>query len=30
VTTPVTLILLGRAATYRDRAEGNPDAPPDP
>ncbi len=30
VTTPVTLILLGRAATYRDRAEGNADAPPDP
>lgn len=30
VTTPVTLVLLGRAATYRDRAEGNPDAPPDP
>jgi len=30
VTTPVTLILLGRAATYRDRTEGNADAPPDP
>ncbi len=30
VTTPVTLILLGRAAAYRDRSEGNPGAPPDP
>jgi multicomponent K+:H+ antiporter subunit G len=30
VTTPVTLILLGRAAAYRDRSEGNADAPPDP
>lgn len=27
VTTPVTLMLLGRAALYRDRAEGNPDVP---
>lgn len=26
-TTPVTLMLLGRAALYRDRAEGNPDVP---
>lgn len=30
VTTPVTLILLGRAAAYRDRSEGNANAPPDP
>lgn len=29
VTTPVTLILLARAAVYRDRTEGDPDAPPD-
>lgn len=27
VTTPVTLILLARAAAYRDRTEGDPDAP---
>lgn len=27
ITTPVTLMLLGRAALYRDRSEGNPDAP---
>lgn len=27
VTTPVTLMLLGRAALYRDRAEGNPIVP---
>lgn len=27
VTTPVTLVLLARAALYRDRAEGNPDVP---
>ena len=27
VTTPVTLMLLGRAALYRDRAEGSPDVP---
>ena len=27
VTTPVTLMLLGRAALYRDRAERNPDVP---
>jgi multicomponent K+:H+ antiporter subunit G len=26
-TTPVTLMLLGRAALYRDRAERNPDVP---
>ena len=28
VTTPVTLMLLARAALYRDEREGNPDAPP--
>ncbi len=28
VTTPVTLILLARAAAHRDRFENNPDAPP--
>jgi multicomponent K+:H+ antiporter subunit G len=28
VTTPVTLMLLARAALYRDRAEGQPDTPP--
>lgn len=27
VTTPVTLMLLARAALYRDRADGNPDVP---
>jgi multicomponent K+:H+ antiporter subunit G len=27
VTTPVTLMLLGRAALYRDRAKRNPDVP---
>ncbi|MBN9309289.1 MAG: cation:proton antiporter [Devosia sp.] len=27
VTTPVTLVLLARAALYRDVAEGNPDVP---
>jgi multicomponent K+:H+ antiporter subunit G len=27
VTMPVTLMLLGRAALYRDRAENNPDVP---
>jgi multicomponent K+:H+ antiporter subunit G len=27
VTTPVTLMLLGRAALYRDRAERNPAVP---
>ncbi|MGG5808273.1 monovalent cation/H(+) antiporter subunit G [Falsiroseomonas sp. CW058] len=30
VTTPVTLMLLARAALYRDRQEGNPDVPPAP
>lgn len=29
VTTPVTLILLARAAIYRDRTEGDPDVPSD-
>ena len=28
VTTPVTLMLLGRATLYRDRSEGNPGVPP--
>ena len=28
LTTPVTFILLVRAALYRDRAERNPDVPP--
>jgi multicomponent K+:H+ antiporter subunit G len=27
ITTPVTLIMLVRAAVYRDRTEGNPEAP---
>ena len=30
VTTPVTLMLLVRAALYRDRSEGRPDVPPVP
>ena len=30
VTTPVTLMLLARAALYRDRAEGREDVPPHP
>lgn len=29
LTTPVTLILLARAAIYRDRSEGGPDVPSD-
>ncbi|MCJ2046672.1 monovalent cation/H(+) antiporter subunit G [Methylobacterium sp. J-078] len=29
VTTPVTLLLLARAAAQRDRHEGNPGAPPE-
>ncbi|MBL8581202.1 MAG: cation:proton antiporter [Rhizobiaceae bacterium] len=29
VTTPVTLMMLGRAALYRDRSEHNPGALPD-
>ncbi len=28
LTTPVTLMLLARAAMYRDRNDGNPDVPP--
>ena len=28
ITTPVTLMLLARAALYRDRTEGNGDVPP--
>lgn len=28
VTTPITLMMLGRAALYRDRSEGNPALPP--
>ena len=28
VTTPVTLMLLARAALYRDRSEGSTDVPP--
>src|SRR5690606_37788584 len=27
ITTPVTLMLLGRATIYRDRTEGNPEGP---
>ena len=30
ITTPVTLMLLTRAALYRDRAENNADVPPVP
>lgn len=30
VTTPVTLMLLARAALYRDRAENNGNVPPPP
>jgi multicomponent K+:H+ antiporter subunit G len=30
VTTPVTLMLLARAALHRDRAEGNPEVPVEP
>ncbi len=29
ITTPITLILLGRAAIYRDRSEGTPGIPRD-
>ncbi len=29
LTTPVTLMLLGRAALYRDRKEGDTSVPPD-
>lgn len=28
LTTPVSFMLLGRAALYRDRTEGNPGVPP--
>jgi multicomponent K+:H+ antiporter subunit G len=28
ITTPVTLMLLGRAALHRDRMDGNPEVPP--
>ncbi len=28
VTTPITLMMLGRSAVFRDRSEGNPGAPP--
>lgn len=28
ITTPVTLMLLGRAALHRDRKDGTPDVPP--
>ena len=30
VTTPVTLMLLARAALYKDRSEGSPEVPPLP
>ena len=30
VTTPVTLMLLARAALYRDRREGSAGVPPSP
>lgn len=30
LTTPVTLMMLGRSALYRDRSEGNPEVPPEP
>ncbi|MDQ2105472.1 monovalent cation/H(+) antiporter subunit G [Azospirillum isscasi] len=30
VTTPITLMLLARAALYRDRSEGSGDVPPAP
>ncbi len=30
VTTPVTLMMLGRATLYRDRSERNPGVPPAP
>lgn len=28
VTTPITLMMLGRSAVFRDRSEGNPGVPP--
>lgn len=30
ITTPVTMLLLARAAAHRDRTEQNPKAPPEP
>ena len=30
ITTPVTMLLLARAAAHRDRTEKNPKAPPEP
>lgn len=30
ITTPITLMMLGRATLYRDRTEGNPEVPPMP
>jgi len=30
VTTPVTLMMLGRASLYRDRSEGSAEVPPAP
>ncbi|HEV2544166.1 MAG TPA: monovalent cation/H(+) antiporter subunit G [Methylobacterium sp.] len=30
LTTPVTMLLLSRAAAHRDRTEKNPGAPPEP
>lgn len=30
LTTPITLMMLGRAALYRDRSEGNGEVPPMP
>ena len=30
ITTPVTMLLLARAAAHRDRTEKNPGAPPEP
>jgi multicomponent K+:H+ antiporter subunit G len=30
LTTPITLMMLGRSALYRDRSEGNPEVPPAP
>lgn len=28
ITTPITLMMLGRAAVFRDRSEGHPEVPP--
>ena len=30
MTTPITLMMLGRASLYRDRSEGSPEVPPAP